>query len=398
MHVQAVASVHGAHVPPEKNGQPVHAAEPVALFHLATSHAVQTPPSGPVKPALHVHMLDALQPLHDAPVFDGHAIQVAASVAPVVVEYTPAPQLVHNALPVLILYLPATHAEQTPPLGPVKPTLHVQAARTELDIGELEPAGHATQVVDIVAPDVVEYVAAAQSVHVTLPVLILYLPGTHAEQTPPSGPVKPTLHEQATRTELDIGELEPAGHATQVVAIVAPDVVEYVAAAQSVHVALPVMVLYLPATHAEQTPSLGPVKPTLQVHAARVELEIGEFEPAGHATQVVATVAPGVVEYVAAAQSVHTALPVLILYLPTAHAEQTPPFGPVYPWLQVQLVICVVPAGEVESAGHIVQLFPEGHVVFVKSTPLIISLAIAVVASVVSNSSTMKAPATSAFK
>ncbi len=68
---------------------------------------------------MHVHMLDALQPLQDAPEFDGHAIQVAASVAPVVVEYTPAPQFVHNALPVPIVYLPATHAEHTPPSGPV---------------------------------------------------------------------------------------------------------------------------------------------------------------------------------------------------------------------------------------------------------------------------------------
>jgi hypothetical protein len=348
--------VHGAHVPPEKNGQPVHAAEPVALFHLATSHAVQTPPSGPVKPALQVHVLDEIQPLHDAPVFDGHAIQVAASVAPVVVEYMPAPQLVHNALPVLILYLPATHAEQTPPLGPVKPTLHVQAARTELETRELEPAGHATQVVATVAPVVVEYVAAAQSVHTALPVLILYLPGTHAEHTPPFGPVKPTLHVQAARAELEIGALEPAGHATQVVAIVAPDVVEYVAATQSVHVALPVLILYLPGTHAEQTPPLGPVKPTLQVQATRTELEIGELEPAGHVTQVVATVAPGVVEYVAAAQSVHTALPVLILYFPGTHAEQTPLSGPVKPTLHVQAARAELEIGELEPAGQATQV------------------------------------------
>ena len=86
--------------------------------------------------------------------------------------------------------------------------MHVQAARAELDIGELEPTGHTTQVVATVAPVVVEYVAAAQSVHTALPVMALYLPTAHAEQTPPFGPVKPTLHVQAATAELDIGELE----------------------------------------------------------------------------------------------------------------------------------------------------------------------------------------------
>ena len=99
MHLQAVESVHGAHVPPEKNGQPVHGPEPVALFHFATSHAVQTPPSGPVYPALQVHMLDTLQPLHDAPELEA--------------------QSVHAALPVAILYFPATQAVHVPPLVPV---------------------------------------------------------------------------------------------------------------------------------------------------------------------------------------------------------------------------------------------------------------------------------------
>ena len=108
------------------------------------------------------------------------------------------------------------------------------------------------------------------------------------------------------------------------------------AAAQSVQIALPVAILYVPATHAEQTPPSGPVNPTLQVHAARAELPSGELELPGHVTQAAASVAPVVVEYVAAAQSAQTALPVPILYLPTTHAEQTPPSAPVYPALQVQ--------------------------------------------------------------
>jgi hypothetical protein len=108
--------------------------------------------------------------------------------------------------------------------------------------------------------------------------------------------------------------LEPAGHATQVVAIVAPDVVEYVAAAQSVHTALPVLILYLPTAHAEQTPPLGPVKPMLQVQLASALQPPHEApELAGHARQVVATVAPNVVEYVPTPQLVHAAEPVALL-------------------------------------------------------------------------------------
>jgi len=63
----------------------------------------------------------------------------------------------------------------------------------------------------------------------------------------------------------------------------------------------------------------------LQVQAAPAELASGELELAGHATQVAATVAPVVVKYVPAAQSVQTALPEAILYFPTAHGVHTPP-------------------------------------------------------------------------
>ena len=82
-------------------------------------------------------------------------------------------QLVHTAAPVVSLYVPAAHAVHVPPLGPVKPALQVQAISTELAIGELEPVGHPRQVVATVAALVVEYFAAAQSVHTAVPVTIL---------------------------------------------------------------------------------------------------------------------------------------------------------------------------------------------------------------------------------
>jgi hypothetical protein len=43
-------------------------------------------------------------------------------------------------------------------------------------------------------------------------------------------------------------------------------------------------------------------------------------------------------EYLPAAQSVHVAVPVIILYFPPAHAEHVPPLGPVNPGLQTQIV------------------------------------------------------------
>ena len=187
----------------------------------------------------------------------GHARQVAAAVAAVAAEYVPAAQSVQTALPVAILYLPAAHAEQTPPSGPVEPALHVQAATAELEIGELELT-HARHVATAEAPAAAEYVPAAQSVQTALPVAILYLPAMQAVHEPPSGPVNPTLQVQAARAVLGLGEFELPGHATQVDSSVAPVVGEYFAAAQSVQTALPVAILYLPATQAVHVPPSGP--------------------------------------------------------------------------------------------------------------------------------------------
>jgi hypothetical protein len=46
------------------------------------------------------------------------------------------------------------------------------------------------------------------------------------------------------------------------------------------------------------------------------------------------------------------AAPVDSLYFPAAHAVQEPPFAPVDPALQVQLVEAVLPAGELEFDGQ----------------------------------------------
>ena len=171
----------------------------------------------------------------------------------------------------------------------------------------------------------------------------MYCPAGQGVHEPPVGPLYPALHTHAATDVLALGELEFAVHVRQVDSSVAPTVDEYFPAAQSVHAALPVPILYLPAAHAEHTPPSGPVYPTLQVQAATAVLGLGELLLLGHAEQVVATVAPAVVEYVAVAQLVHCALPVAILYVPATHGEHMPPSGPVYPTLQVQPVEIVHP-------------------------------------------------------
>jgi hypothetical protein len=77
--------------------------------------------------------------MHEAPELAGHATQVSAAVAPTVVEYVPAPQLVHAAEPLASLYVPVAHGAQLLTSGPVYPALQaglIQAALDVLAMGE----------------------------------------------------------------------------------------------------------------------------------------------------------------------------------------------------------------------------------------------------------------------
>ena len=58
--------------------------------------------------------------------FCPQARQVLGNVAPTVSEYVLTSQFVHVAVPVTDLYVPATHKEHGPPLGPVAPILQTQ--------------------------------------------------------------------------------------------------------------------------------------------------------------------------------------------------------------------------------------------------------------------------------
>ena len=77
-------------------------------------------------------------------------------------------------------------------------------------------------------------------------------------------------------------------------------------------------------------------------------LPAGELEFDGQARHITELEAPTAVEYVPATQSEQVAAPVDDLYFPATHAAHEPPFGPVYPVLQLQLVKAALPSGELE--------------------------------------------------
>jgi hypothetical protein len=179
--------------------------------------------------------------------------------------------------------------------------------------------------------------------HVTVAALTdWYLPASHTVHGPPLGPIDPVLQVQLVKAALPAGELEFDGQARHVELADAPTAVEYVPAPQSVQVAVPDNSLYFPGTHATHTSPFGPVDPVLQVQLVKAVLPAGELEFDGQAMHVKLGDA--------------VAVPVNTLYVPATHAElltaHGPPFGPVDPVLQVQLVKAALPAGELAFDGQ----------------------------------------------
>ena len=76
--------------------QSVHMAEPVSVLYFPNTQAVHVPPSCPEYPVLQKQKADAIVDC----VYIGQVIQVLPPMAPIVVEYLPAPQAVQGALPV----------------------------------------------------------------------------------------------------------------------------------------------------------------------------------------------------------------------------------------------------------------------------------------------------------
>ena len=126
---------------------------------------------------------------------DGQVMHVELPEAPTAVEYVPSPQSVQVAVPVKVLYFPATHAVHGPSFGPVDPALQVQFVKAALP-------------------------ADGQTLHMPDPVAVLYFPAKHATHGPPSGPENPALHVQFAKeffeVALSAGELEFVGQVVHV--------------------------------------------------------------------------------------------------------------------------------------------------------------------------------------
>jgi len=134
----------------------------------------------------------------------------------------------------------------------------------------------------------------------------------------------------------------PAAHTmpTHTPSALAPVTLDALPTAQAVHVVAPVPA-YVPArqsTHAID--ELAPATP--------------ELLPAAQLTHTLALVAPETPEYAPVGQSIHDALPLTFLNFPATQAVQTPPSGPVYPALHLQLAIFfgISENGDFEFAGH----------------------------------------------
>ena len=104
------------------------------------------------------------------------------------------------------------------------------------------------------------YFPAAQSVHATLPLVVLYFPLAQALHVPGS-PVYPALQVHTPMPVVDC-----AGHEMQLAEDVIPVPLLYFPVPQNVHAAEPDEDLYFPTAQAVQLPPLGPVYPGLHWH------------------------------------------------------------------------------------------------------------------------------------
>jgi len=160
------------------------------FLNVPAAHAAHCPPSAPVYPMSHVQEVCASDPAGEYEC-DRHTEQMLSLEALDVVEYLPAPQSVHAALPVAALNLPAAHAAHGPPSDPVQPSRHTQLVRATLPPTELAPSGHAVHAAE---PEAFLNVPTGQNVHVC-----------------PSPPVAPGLHRQSVCAAEPCDEYEFAG-------------------------------------------------------------------------------------------------------------------------------------------------------------------------------------------
>ena len=170
-------------------------------------------------------------PLHIYPIGHGTTLPYPGG------QYVPAPQSMHRADPVDVLYVPAVHAVHSPPSGPEEPALQVQLVKAELPPGELEFVGQVMHVE--IAVTAVEYVPVPQSVHdasAACPEVTPYLPALQAVHDDSVDPPVPTRY-------------LPAMQAVHDASAVCPAATPYLPAPQAVQSSLSAADLYFPAMH-----------------------------------------------------------------------------------------------------------------------------------------------------
>ena len=124
--------------------------------------------------------------------------------------------------PFVALYLPASHATHTPPSGPEYPALHEQMLLPPPAVLECAYAGHALHVDPDVPPVSLLYLPVGQIKHAMDPLTLLYVPAGHSVHADPSGPVSPGPHLHCKMSLLEGPEVDPDGHAAQVLLLAAP--------------------------------------------------------------------------------------------------------------------------------------------------------------------------------
>ena len=139
--------------------------------------------------------------------------------------------------------------------------------------------------------------------------------------------------------------------------VVAPTDVEYVPTSQSLQIALPLNILYLPAGHSVHVPPFGPVNPGLQV---QLDIVVHPLHDAPELTGQLPehTVADVDNWNLPASQLLHGIFDTTLLNFPAAQLIHILPLG-LYPALHWHAAIEVLAIGAVEKAVHTVHgLFP----------------------------------------
>ncbi len=180
----------------------------------------------------------------------------------------------------------------------------IQVALELLPMGEVRPTGHAMQDASALCWVSVPYLPSTQFVQFDDPVTAAYFPNGQAVHTdlPTVGPYRPTAHNSQTKND------------------VAPWRPQDVPTGQSIQSdnTLTVVVAYFPAGHLLQ----------FELDEDDVPL-VSVYFPAPHSTQADSFVAPTRIPYFPWTHAVQLTEPVVFLYVPATHAEQTPPSGPV---------------------------------------------------------------------